>query len=621
VSSAVTLVLAAFPSPDRGVWHLGPIPIRAYALCIIAGIVVAVLWGERRFVARGGEPGTVTDVAVFAVPFGLVGGRLYHVLTDWQTYFGPDGNPIDALKIWQGGLGIWGAVALGAVGAWIGCRRRGVPLPFFADAVAPGIVAAQAIGRLGNWFNQELYGGPTTLPWGLEIYRRVNPETGAPDSLGGVALDHTPVEIVHPTFLYELLWNLLVAALVVWADRRFRLGHGRAFAVYVAGYTAGRFWIEQMRTDYATRVFGDLRINVVVAAVVFVAAVLYLVLVRKPREEPPAPVSEDRHRDEAVPVPVGAAVPSSAEMASVALEKVVRSRPAAADRGAAMSTATATRTAESSPEAEIPDLVHEPATEPGTDTPAGDAGGGGSVTTGDRPADPPVGPESPGGEADPGPAATGPGAEGDREAKASDSDVDDPDEAKIASSGPDGAAGEAGDGGPAVAAETPSAAAASSADAGPVPAGADAESSTDGRESATEPVEGVEGAEPGQPHADLNAATEVEPSTNAAAEDEPAPVAGPPAPKAEADAADDLDTDVDAESSANAAPGNEPVPPTGPPGPQTEADPVAEPGSAAGTDAEAEPAAPTPDVETAPAAELAAADEPAPAAEGGDRGR
>jgi prolipoprotein diacylglyceryl transferase len=292
VSPTVVTLLANIPSPDRGVWMLGPIPIRAYALCIIAGIVVAVLWGERRFVARGGQPGTVTDIAVFAVPFGLVGGRLYHVATDWQTYFGPGGDPLGALKIWQGGLGIWGAIALGAVGAWIGCRRRGIPLGFFADAVAPGIVAAQAIGRLGNWFNQELYGAPTTLPWGLEIYQRVDPDTGLPDALGGVAVDHTPVEVVHPTFLYELLWNLLVAGLVVWADRRFRLGHGRAFAVYVAGYTAGRFWIEQMRTDYATRVFGDIRINVVVSAVVFVAAVLYIALVRKPREvldAPPAP--------------------------------------------------------------------------------------------------------------------------------------------------------------------------------------------------------------------------------------------------------------------------------------------------------------------------------------------
>ena len=301
----VTQSLAYLPSPDRGVWMLGPVPIRAYALCIIAGIVVAVLWGERRFVARGGEPGTVTDVAVFAVPFGLVGGRLYHVLTDWQTYFGPGGNPVDALRIWNGGLGIWGAVALGAVGAWIGCRRRGVPLPFFADAVAPCIVTAQAIGRLGNWFNQELYGGPTTLPWGLEIYRRVDPATGRPDALNGIAVDPTPVAIVHPTFLYELLWNLAVAVLVVWADRRFRLGHGRAFAVYVAGYSLGRFFIELMRTDPATRVFGDVRINVVVSAVVFVGAMAYLLLVRKPREVPPfgpAPTDDAPDDREAVPV-------------------------------------------------------------------------------------------------------------------------------------------------------------------------------------------------------------------------------------------------------------------------------------------------------------------------------
>ncbi|GAA3230259.1 hypothetical protein GCM10017691_23050 [Pseudonocardia petroleophila] len=294
MSPVVTAVLAAIPSPDRGVWMLGPIPIRAYALCIIAGIVVAVTWSERRFVARGGEAGVVTDVAVFAVPFGLVGGRLYHVATDWQTYFGPGRNPIEALYIWQGGLGIWGAVALGAVGAWIGCRRRGVPLPFFADVVAPGIVVAQAIGRLGNWFNQELYGGPTTLPWGLEIYERVDPATGAPDPLNGVALDTTPIGVFHPTFLYELLWNLAVAALVVWADRRFRLGHGRAFALYVAAYCVGRFWIELMRTDPATEVFGGIRINNVVSVVVFLAATAYFVLAPRGREVlPPARADDD----------------------------------------------------------------------------------------------------------------------------------------------------------------------------------------------------------------------------------------------------------------------------------------------------------------------------------------
>jgi prolipoprotein diacylglyceryl transferase len=194
--------------------------------------------------------------------------------------------------IWEGGLGIWGAVALGAVGAWIGCRRRGVPLPFFADAVAPGILVAQAVGRLGNYFNQELYGGPTTAPWGLEIYERVDPATGLQDSLNGVAVGD-PIAVVQPTFLYELIWNLIVAGLVVVADRRFRLGHGRVFALYVAGYTLGRFFIELLRTDPATRVFGDIRINVVVSAVVFVLAVVYFVLARGrgPREVPPAAAS------------------------------------------------------------------------------------------------------------------------------------------------------------------------------------------------------------------------------------------------------------------------------------------------------------------------------------------
>ncbi|MFS8102863.1 prolipoprotein diacylglyceryl transferase [Lentzea alba] len=276
--NGLNAVLATIPSPDRGVWYLGPLPIRAYALCIIAGIIVAIWWGERRWVARGGIKGEVTDIAVWAVPFGLVGGRLYHVITDNQKYFGPGKDPLAALEIWNGGLGIWGAIALGAVGAWIGCRRKGIPLPAMADALAPGIVVAQAIGRLGNYFNQELYGGDTTLPWGLEIYRRVTPE-GREDALAGVAIDHTPIQIVHPTFLYELLWNLGVALLIVWADKKFRLGHGRAFAVYVAGYTAGRFWIELMRTDEATLIFGQ-RVNVFVSAVVFIGAVGYFLIAR-----------------------------------------------------------------------------------------------------------------------------------------------------------------------------------------------------------------------------------------------------------------------------------------------------------------------------------------------------
>ncbi|WP_312884505.1 prolipoprotein diacylglyceryl transferase [Nocardia barduliensis] len=276
-------VLAYIPSPARGVWQLGPFPLRAYALCIILGIIVAIWWGERRWRARGGKPGAILDVAMFAVPFGLVGGRLYHVATDWQKYFGADGNPVDALKIYQGGLGIWGAVLLGGVGAWIGCRVYKIPLPALGDAVAPPILLAQAIGRLGNYFNQELYGRETDLPWGLEIYRRVG-DDGRLDMMNGASTGVVD-KIVHPTFLYELLWNVLVVVLLVYVDKRFRIGHGRLFALYVAGYCFGRFFIELMRADEATKIAG-IRINSFTSAVVFLGAIAYFVFATKGRETP-----------------------------------------------------------------------------------------------------------------------------------------------------------------------------------------------------------------------------------------------------------------------------------------------------------------------------------------------
>lgn len=281
-----TTVLAYFPSPAQGVWYLGPFPIRAYALCIIAGIIVALIIGDRRWAARGGERGVIYDIALWAVPFGLIGGRIYHVMTDWKTYFGPGGAGAGAaLRIWEGGLGIWGAVAFGGVGAWIACRRKGIPLPAFGDAVAPGIVLAQAIGRLGNYFNQELYGRETTVPWGMEIFYRRD-WSGVVDvhSLDGVSTGQVAA-VVHPTFLYELLWNVLVFVMLIWADRRFRLGHGRLFALYVAGYSVGRFWVELMRDDTATHIAG-IRINVFTATFVFIGAVVYMLLAPKGREDP-----------------------------------------------------------------------------------------------------------------------------------------------------------------------------------------------------------------------------------------------------------------------------------------------------------------------------------------------
>ena len=236
------------------------------------------------------------------MPFGIVGGRIYHVITSPDAYFGEGGNPVKAFAIWEGGLGIWGAVALGALGAWIGCRRLGVRLTVFADALAPGLLVAQAIGRLGNWFNQELFGGPTTLPWGLRV-----------DDAVAEAAGHAAGTLFHPTFLYELVWNLLGAVFLIWADRRFRLGHGRVFWLYVVVYTSGRLWIELLRIDPAHGFLG-LRLNVWTSILVGLGALVAFVLVgrRHPGREStvmldglqgPTTQRQDQHEDD----PQGAA--------------------------------------------------------------------------------------------------------------------------------------------------------------------------------------------------------------------------------------------------------------------------------------------------------------------------
>ncbi|GGT12945.1 prolipoprotein diacylglyceryl transferase [Streptomyces chromofuscus] len=310
--------LAYIPSPSRGVLYLGPIPLRGYAFCIILGVFVAVWYGNKRWIARGGRSGTVADIAVWAVPFGLVGGRLYHVITDYELYFSEGRDWVDAFKIWEGGLGIWGAIALGAVGAWIGCRRRGIPLPAYADAVAPGIALAQAIGRWGNWFNQELYGRETDLPWALHITSTA---------------DGRVPGYYHPTFLYESLWCVGVAVLVIWADRRFNLGHGRAFALYVASYCAGRFWIEYMRVDDAHHILG-LRLNNWTALFVFLLAVTYIVLSARKRPGREAVVEPGAPGDEAEAD--AAAGDDAADEADVADgEAAEKTSEAADDAGAA----------------------------------------------------------------------------------------------------------------------------------------------------------------------------------------------------------------------------------------------------------------------------------------------
>lgn len=268
------------PSPTRAALEIGPLTIHAYALCILAGIAIAIWITDRRLQRRGGEPGQALDVAMWAVPFGIVGGRIYHVITTPQPYFGAEGNPVDALKIWEGGLGIWGAVALGAVGAWLGLRSTGIRFLDFADAAAPGVLVAQAIGRWGNWFNNEIYGERTTLPWGLEIHRW-------DPAAGRAAVDAAGEPIVlgtfHPTFLYESLFLLALAVLVLVLDHRFRLAPGQVLGLYLLGYPLGRVVIETMRTDEANLILG-LRVNIWTCLLVFLlGVVVYIATGRRGR--------------------------------------------------------------------------------------------------------------------------------------------------------------------------------------------------------------------------------------------------------------------------------------------------------------------------------------------------
>ncbi|MDI3195265.1 prolipoprotein diacylglyceryl transferase [Pseudarthrobacter sp. AL07] len=276
-----------FPSPTFSAFQLGPLTIRFYALAILAGIVVGVWLTARRLRARGGTTSQTLDIVTWAVPFGIVGGRIYHVITDNQLYFGPGRDPWGAFRIWEGGLGIWGAVALGLVGALIGARRAGVPFPAFVDAAAPGLLIAQGLGRWGNWFNNELYGEPTDLPWKLQIHA-MDPVTG--QALTSADGGPEVLGYFQPTFLYESLWVLAAALLLIFLDRRYTLGSGSVFALYIVFYTAGRFAFELMRSDPANLILG-LRVNTWVAGLLFLAGlVLFQRLRTRPRSAvPPGP--------------------------------------------------------------------------------------------------------------------------------------------------------------------------------------------------------------------------------------------------------------------------------------------------------------------------------------------
>lgn len=272
-------MLASLPSPGSNA--IGP--FRAYGLMIAIGVVAGVEMARRRFRARGGDPEDMTTIALWAVPAGLIGARLYHVVTDWKAYF-PD-RPLDVVKVWEGGLGIPGGIILGvAVGVYVG-YRKGIRLPVGLDVVAPALPLAQAIGRLGNWFNQEVFGRPTDLPWGLEISAENRP------------LGYEQDPIFHPTFLYEGLWNLALMGFLIWIDRRRVLRPGNVFVLYVGGYGLGRLWVESLRIDDASLILG-IRVNIWTSLAAIGGAVVVLAvrgLRRRPDDDDEPYVDGHRH--------------------------------------------------------------------------------------------------------------------------------------------------------------------------------------------------------------------------------------------------------------------------------------------------------------------------------------
>ncbi len=262
---------AAFlPSPSRAVWHLGPVPVRAYAICIILGVLVALRVAARRYRKIGGRESVMLDVAMVAVPAGLIGARAYSIVTDHQLYIGHGQDWTAVLRIWDGKIGLPGAVAAGALGAWAACRRAGVAFGPVAGAVAPGLAFGQAIGRWGNWFSQALYGRPATLPWAVEI---------APEHR---VRGYENFATFQPAFLYESIWDVLVGLLVVYVMRRFVLTGDRAFALYAGTYAIGGFWIQSLRIDPSHHILG-LRVNQWVMAAVLAGAIAYLYLTRHKR--------------------------------------------------------------------------------------------------------------------------------------------------------------------------------------------------------------------------------------------------------------------------------------------------------------------------------------------------
>ena len=255
--------VSSIPAPSISSFTVGPFVVHIYALFILTGIVLAIWIANHRLTKRGGESGVAIDIALWAVPLGIVGGRIFHVLTHLGDYFYEGADYSAIFRVWEGGLAIYGAILFGLLGAWIGARVAGVRFWSFVDAVAPGVLLAQAIGRWGNYFNQELFGTPTSLPWGLEI-DQTNPAypAGLP---AGV--------LFHPTFLYESIWSLIGVVLLINLDKRFELRWGKMFALYIAFYSVGRIWTESLRLDPSEVIFG-LRTNIWSALAGILAAIV-----------------------------------------------------------------------------------------------------------------------------------------------------------------------------------------------------------------------------------------------------------------------------------------------------------------------------------------------------------
>lgn len=259
---AADMVAALIPSSPVSSVSLGPLTIHFYALCILAGIAVAMWWSTRRWQARGGDADDLFDIGFVAVIAGIVGARIWHVLTSPAPFFGPGGDPLSALYIWQGGLAIYGGVAGGALAVWGMSRLKGVSFTALADTFAPAIMVAQILGRFGNWFNQELYGPPLDAPWAWDITCVTN----------GQMIPGCEPGTYHPTFLYEQLWNLAGVVVLVLLAKRFHLAGGRVFWLYAAIYSIGRAWIDAMRSE-PVMMIGPMRIHTLVAILIAACAI------------------------------------------------------------------------------------------------------------------------------------------------------------------------------------------------------------------------------------------------------------------------------------------------------------------------------------------------------------